>query len=83
MGRVRRFERARNIEVAEKGAKGYPQRFAGWIDRGLVEPQHRSGKSGAAVVLNAKNVVEARNLVRLRRGCPSSQRARHLMEDLG
>ena len=55
---------------------------AGWIERGLVEPSHRTGKSGAAVVLDDKNVVELKNLIRLRKGGLSLQRARHLMEDL-
>jgi DNA-binding transcriptional MerR regulator len=55
---------------------------AGWIERGLVEPSHRTGKSGAAIVLDDKNVVELKNLIRLRKGGLSLQRARHLMEDL-
>jgi DNA-binding transcriptional MerR regulator len=56
--------------------------IAGWIERGLVEPRHRTGKSGATVVLDDKNVVELKNLIRLRKGGLSLPRARHLMEDL-
>ena len=56
--------------------------LASWVERGLVEPSHRTGKSGAAVVLDDKNVVELKNLIRLRKGGLSLQRARHLMEDL-
>jgi hypothetical protein len=56
--------------------------LAGWIERGLVKASHRSGKSGSAVLLNDKNIVELRNLIRLRKGGLSLQRARHLMEDL-
>lgn len=56
--------------------------LAGWIERGLIEPSHRTGKSGAAVILNGKNVIELKNLIRLRKGGLSLQRARHLMEDL-
>lgn len=56
--------------------------LAGWIERGLIEPSHRTGKSGAIVVLDDKNVTEFRNLIRLRKGGLSLQRARHLMEDL-
>lgn len=55
---------------------------AGWIERGLVEPSRRTGKPGAAVVLDGKNVVELKNLISLRKGGLSLQRARHLMEDL-
>lgn len=55
---------------------------AGWIERGLIAPSHRIGKSGAAVLLDDKNVVELKNLIRLRKGGLSLQRARHLMEDL-
>jgi DNA-binding transcriptional MerR regulator len=55
---------------------------AGWIERGLVEPIRRTGKSGAAVVLDGKNVVELKNLISLRKGGLSLQRARHLIEDL-
>jgi hypothetical protein len=56
--------------------------LASWIERGLIEPTHRPGKSGAAVVLGDKNVVELRNLIRLRKSGLSLQRARHLIEDL-
>ncbi len=56
--------------------------LASWIERGLIEPSRRTGKSGAAVVLDDKNVVELSNLIRLRKGGLSLQRARHLMEDL-
>jgi hypothetical protein len=56
--------------------------IAGWIGRGLIEPSHRSGKSGAAIVLDDKNVTELKNLIRLRKGGLPLQRARHLMEDL-
>lgn len=53
-----------------------------WVERGLIEPSHRPGKSGAAVVLGDKNVLELRNLIRLRKSGLSLQRARHLIEDL-
>ena len=56
--------------------------LAGWIERGLVEASHRTGKSGTPVVLSHKNLVELRNLIRLRKGGLSLQRARHLMEDM-
>ena len=56
--------------------------LAGWIERGLIESQGRTGRSGAAVVLSEKNVKELENLIRLRKGGLSLQRARHLMEDL-
>jgi len=56
--------------------------LAGWIQRGLIEPSHRTGRSGAAVLLDNKNIVELKNLIRLRKGGLPLQRARHLMEDL-
>ena len=56
--------------------------LASWVERGLIEPSRRTGKSGATVVLGDKNVVELRNLIRLRKSGLSLQRARHLMEDL-
>src|SRR5216684_2072198 len=56
--------------------------LASWVERGLIEPSRRTGKSGAAVVLGDKNVVELRNLIRLRKSGLSLQRARHLIEDL-
>lgn len=55
---------------------------AGWIERGLIEPQERTGRSGSAVVLNDKNIKEIENLIRLRKGGLSLQRGRDLMEDL-
>ena len=64
-------------------AEGIPySTLAGWIERGLVEADRRTGKSGAAVLLSDKNITELSNLIRLRRGGLSLQRARHLMEDL-
>jgi hypothetical protein len=56
--------------------------IAGWIGRGLIEPSHRAGRSGAAILLDDKNVIELKNLIRLRNGGLPLQRARHLMEDL-
>ena len=56
--------------------------LARWIDQGLIEPQARTGRSGSVIVLNEKNVREIENLIRLRKGGLSLQRARHLMEDL-
>jgi hypothetical protein len=56
--------------------------IAGWIGRGLIEPSHRTGRSGAAIVLDEKNVIELKNLIRLRKGGLPLQRARYLMEDL-
>src|SRR5260370_26028089 len=68
-------------EIAKQEKVPYST-LAGWIERGLIEPSHRTGKSGAPVVLNDKNVIEFKNLIRLRKGGLSLQRARHLMEDL-
>lgn len=56
--------------------------LAGWIERGLIEAHVRTGQSGSAIILNEKNVKELENLIRLRKGGLSLQRARHLMEDL-
>lgn len=56
--------------------------LAGWIERDLFEVHARTGRSGSAVILSEKNVKELENLIRLRRGGLSLQRARHLMEDL-
>ncbi len=56
--------------------------LAGWIERGLIEAHVRTGQSGSAILLNEKNVKELENLIRLRKGGLSLQRARHLMEDL-
>src|SRR5262245_25921276 len=56
--------------------------LARWVDQGLIEPQGRTGRSGSVIVLNEKNVREIENLIRLRKGGLSLQRARHLMEDL-
>jgi hypothetical protein len=56
--------------------------IAGWIGRGLIEPSHRAGRSGATITLDDKNVIELKNLIRLRKGGLPLQRARHLMEDL-
>ncbi len=73
---------AANLKEIAKHEKVPYSTLAGWIQRGLIEPSHRTGKSGAVVVLNDKNVVELKNLIRLRKGGLSLQRARHLMEDL-
>jgi len=56
--------------------------LAGWIERGLIQPQERTGRSGAIVILDEKNVNELENLIRLRKGGLSLQRTQHLMEDL-
>ena len=56
--------------------------LAGWIERDLIEAHGRTGRSGSPVVLNDKNVKEIENLIRLRKGGLSLQRACHLMEDL-
>jgi DNA-binding transcriptional MerR regulator len=56
--------------------------LAGWIERELIEPQERTGRSGSAVILDEKNIREIENLIRLRKGGLPLQRARHLMEDL-
>jgi len=56
--------------------------LAGWIERGLIEIHGRTGRSGSAVTLNEKNVKELENLIRLRKGGLSLQRAQHLMEYL-
>src|SRR5215470_4617611 len=56
--------------------------LAGWIERGLIEPQQRTGRSGATVILDEKNINELENLIRLRKGGLSLQRTKHLMEDL-
>jgi hypothetical protein len=49
--------------------------IAGWVGRGLIEPSHRSGRSGAAIRLDDKNVIELKNLIRLRKGGLLLQRA--------
>lgn len=56
--------------------------LARWVQMGIIEPQHRAGRQGVDVVLSPKNVWELENLVRLRKGGLSLQRARALMEDL-
>lgn len=56
--------------------------LAGWFERGLIEAHERTGRSGSAIILNEKNIKEIENLIRLRKGGLSLQRARHLMEDL-
>lgn len=56
--------------------------LAGWIERELIQAEGRTGRSGSAVILNEKNVQEIENLIRLRKGGLSLQRARHLMEDM-
>lgn len=56
--------------------------LARWIERGLIEPQKRAGRSGAKVHLDNKNIKELENLIRLRQGGLSLQRGQHLMEDL-
>jgi DNA-binding transcriptional MerR regulator len=68
-------------EIAKQERVPYST-LAGWIERGLVEPSHRTGKSGAVVLLDEKNILELKNLIRLRKSGLSLQRARHLMEDL-
>ncbi len=56
--------------------------LAGWIERELIEAHVRTGRCGSAIILNEKNLTELENLIRLRKGGLSLQRARHLMEDL-
>ena len=56
--------------------------LARWVEEGIVEPEHRAGRPGVDVVLSNKNVVELENLIRLRNGGLSLQRARALIEDL-
>ena|SRR5690242_13570589 len=56
--------------------------LAGWISRELITPHTRTGRSGSVVILSDKNEKELENLIRLRKGGLSLQRARHLMEDL-
>lgn len=73
---------AANLKEIAKQERVPYSTLAGWIERGLIEPSHRTGKSGAVVVLDDKNVVELKNLIHLRKGGLSLQRARHLMEDL-
>ena len=51
-------------------------------ERELIEAPGRTGRSGSAVRLSEKNVKELENLIRLRTGGLSLQRARHLIEDL-
>lgn len=68
-------------DLAKKYAVPYST-LAGWIERELIEPQERTGRSGSTIILNDKNVKEIENLIRLRKGGLSLQRARHLMEDM-
>src|SRR5687767_10128939 len=56
--------------------------LARWVERELIEAPGRTGRSGSAVRLSKKNVRELENLIRLRAGGLSLQRARHLIEDL-
>jgi DNA-binding transcriptional MerR regulator len=56
--------------------------LARWIQDGIIEPEMRAGRPGVDIVLSDKNVVELENLIRLRKGGLSLQRARALMEDL-
>src|SRR5438552_1917758 len=56
--------------------------LARWVEDGVIEPAHRSGRPGVDIVLSDKNVVELENLIRLRKGGLSLQRARALIEDL-
>lgn len=56
--------------------------LARWVADGIVEPERRAGKPGVDVALSDKNVVELENVIRLRNGGLSLQRARALMEDL-
>jgi DNA-binding transcriptional MerR regulator len=68
-------------ELAKKNKVAYST-LAGWIERGLIEAHARTGRSGAVVVLDDKNVKEIENLIRLRKQGLSLQRAQNLMEDL-
>ena len=56
--------------------------LARWVEEGIVEPEHRAGRPGVDIVLSDKNIVELENLIRLRKGGLSLQRARALIEDL-
>jgi len=56
--------------------------LARWVEEGIIEPEHRAGRPGVDIVLSNKNVVELENLIRLRKGGLSLQRARALIEDL-
>src|ERR1051326_3144514 len=55
--------------------------LASWIERELIEVR-RTGMSGSRVILNDKNITELENLINLRKGGLSLQRARHLMDDM-
>jgi hypothetical protein len=68
-------------DLAQKYSVPYST-LAGWIERELIEAHGRTGRSGSPVILNDKNVKEIENLIRLRKGGLSLQRARHLIEDL-
>src|SRR5690242_6973944 len=68
-------------ELAKKNKVAYST-LAGWIERGLIEAYVRTGRSGAKVILDDKNVKEIENLIRLRKQGLSLQRAQNLMEDL-
>ncbi len=56
--------------------------LARWVEEGIIEPEHRAGRPGVDIVLSTKNVVEFENLIRLRSGGLSLQRARAVIEDL-
>lgn len=68
-------------ELAARNRVPY-RTLARWIQEGIVEPEFRTGRPGVDIVLSEKNVVELENLIRLRKGGLSLQRARALMEDL-
>jgi DNA-binding transcriptional MerR regulator len=56
--------------------------LARWVEDGIVKPEKRTGRPGVDIVLSEKNILELENLIRLRSGGLSLQRARALMEDL-
>lgn len=68
-------------ELAERWRIPY-RTLVGWVEAGIIEPEHRAGKQGVDIVLSDKNIVELENLIRLRKAGLSLQRARGLMEDL-
>ena len=72
----------RKSQGNRKGGKG-SLLDTGGMDRARADrAESQDRQIRAAVVLNDKNVVELKNLIRLRKGGLSLQRARHLMEDL-
>ena len=70
------------LPALARGLRETYSTLAGWIERELIDTHRRTGRSGTAVILNGKNIKELENLIRLRKGGLSLQRARHLMEDL-